>query len=223
MVIAWAYRASVIQRTPNTHTHTCTLSHTHSEQGMKLRSSALVLLASLAGLAAAQELPACPVTTNLKAPAKPVVAGRIAKITLAVQAQPAGGLSDLNVGINLPSNCCVVKSRVRPSLRKTTIPTSKAPIAQGQNIYWLDFPLSGKQKGRRLFSLKIRVSSLYTAAATVPITATVYVTNATGISTCATTVPPASVSHEGKPSNDSSCVSRMESNWSRYVISHNEI
>lgn len=173
---------------------------------MKLLSSALVLLASLAGLAAAQQLPACAVTTTLKAPAKPVVAGRLAKITLAVQAQPAAGLSDLNVGINLPSNCCVVKGRVRPSLHKTTSPTSKAPIAQGQNVYWLDFPLSGKQNARRLFYLKIRVSSLYTAAATVPITTTVYATNATGIPTCATTVPPGNVSHERGPLNESSCV-----------------
>ena len=156
----------------------------------------LALLAGVAGLATAAQLPACSVGTALNAPARAVTAGRVAKIKLAVKAaEGLPSLDHLNVAINLPSNCCMEKGGVRPSLKTTTSPTRKAPIVEGQNVYWLDVPRPTRDKTSRwrLFFLAVRMSSLYITAATVPITAMVYATNATGAVTCASTARPASV------------------------------
>jgi len=158
---------------------------------------AVAALALLACLATAAELPACPVAPTLKAPAHPVTAGRVITIKLAVKGEGLGWgqLRNLSVAINLPSNVCLKKSSVRPSLKRSTTPTPKAPIVEGQNVYWLDVPFAGGTKGaspRRTFSLNVRVSSLYTTAATVPITAMVYaVDDDTGVATCVTTAEPA--------------------------------
>lgn len=160
---------------------------------MKVRAATAAALALLAGLAAAQ--PACPVATVLQAPPNPVTAGRGAGIKLTIKA--SAPIRNLNVAIHLPSNCCMVKGRVQPSLKATTSPTRKAPIVEGQNVYWLDVPLTGKKTSSRLFSLGIGVSSLYTNSATVPITAMVYSINSTGAATCVSTVQPASVRRGG--------------------------
>lgn len=163
---------------------------------MNLLSAMITALALLAGLVVGQQLPACPVAATLKATAKPVTAGRIAGIKLAVNKPTdwgSGSSHNLSVAINLPSNVCLVKSRVRPTLKHTTSPTFKASIVEGQNVYWLDVPFTSKGPSRRKFYITVRVSSLYTAAATVPITATVYATDETDAATCATSTHLASV------------------------------
>jgi hypothetical protein len=156
------------------------------------------LLAGLATVAVAAELPACPVAIMLKAPVHPVTAGRRAAIKLDVKAmggELGSGQHNFSVAINLPSDVCLKKSSVRPSLKRNTSPTPKAPVVEGQNVYWLDVPFAGGTKEaprRRLFSLAVRVSSLYTIAATVPVTAMVYaVDDDTGAATCVTTSKPA--------------------------------
>lgn len=157
---------------------------------MKLLSAAASGVLLLAGLAAAQ-LPPCPVGTAFKVASKPVMAGHTTTIKLGVKNTGTTALTALNVEINLPSNCCTVKSGVLPSLKKTGSPTPKDPIVIGQNVYWLRFPLA-PTKGRA-FSLKVRVSSLFTAATSLPVRALVYATNASTLATCATFVGPATV------------------------------
>lgn len=135
----------------------------------------------LAGLAAAQVVPECPVSTSLKVTAKPAVAGRLASLRLAIK-NNVTALSSLNVKVMLPSDCCVEKASVLPSLKKTSSPTPKDPIVVTQNVYWLSFPLAPKKS--RSFNLKLRVSSRYTTAASLPIEASVYATNTAGVATC---------------------------------------
>lgn len=143
----------------------------------------------LAGLAAAR-LPACPVGTLLKAPAKPVVAGRLAFVKLTVK-NNATALSSLNIKIVLPSDCCVEKAGASPSLKKTSSPTPKNPVVVDQDAYWLTTRLLPKKS--RSFYLKLRVSSRYTASVVLPITASVYVTDTAGTATCVSDVEDATV------------------------------
>ncbi len=162
---------------------------------MKLFSTATAAaLAMLAGLTAAQ-LPACPARTSLKTAKRPVMAGRITTIKLGVKNTGASAVEGMNVAINLPDDCCFVKGRVMPSLKKTDSITPRSPIVEGQNAYWLDFPL--KAGKARSFSLKVRVSSLYTTATELPITASVYATNSTGLATCVTDAEAKMVSARG--------------------------
>lgn len=169
---------------PHTHPHN---TYTHTQQTMKLLSSVTASLL-LAGLAAAQvPLPQCAVTAKLTTARKPVVAGHLTTIKVGVKNTGATPITALNVEMNLPDNCCVAKGGVLPSLKKTNSPNANGqPTVSGQNAFWLNTPLAPK-KGRT-FSLKVRVSSLYTSATTLPVTALVYASNTTGAVTCATSL-----------------------------------
>ena len=148
---------------------------------MKLLSSAALLLLAALQAAAQPVLPPCGVNPKLTVTRKPVTAGHLTTIHVGVK-NTGAPLTGLNVEVVLPSNCCFAKGKASPSLAKTGSPTPKQPIVIGQNVYWLDWPL-GANKGRS-FHLKVRVSSLFTAPTTVPITAFVYATNATGQASC---------------------------------------
>lgn len=148
---------------------------------MRLLSAAAAFL--LAGLAAAQ-LPICPLTSSLKVTAKPAIAGELTTIKIGIKNTGTSAFTALNLEINLPSNCCATKGKVVPSLKKTASTTPKKPLVVGQNIYWLTFPVQ-PTKGHS-FSVELRVSSLFTAPISLPITVLVYATDATGVVTCAT-------------------------------------